>query len=308
MDPWEAGDGATSQNVVDEEQPVDLPDGASDESLDSSQARDAPERGTSASPERVFNICGLCEFRFHEGQVTSDRSLRERCSSLLERICDDPSPRIFYYKYGRAQSWLGFERVTTWHDCKIELSFGPPTRPGLYDWSDQFFSTSANLENLQTITPCRGWRNCVDNETFGLLFIYVDGRQRSVGQIRLDHLLELVNITSDRLWLGSSADTEPAQEEPCPPTWNITWLIVCTPELKRGMLELPLRGKLEWRSNWGTVTTKNGVRHLEDRKLQNEMDKALARETASGAIASKTVKTFFVHTGGMCFYEGTWVT
>ncbi|KAF5541059.1 hypothetical protein FMEXI_8080 [Fusarium mexicanum] len=54
---------------LDEEQPVDLPDGASDESLDSSQARDAPERGTSTSPERVFNICGLYEFRLHEGQV-----------------------------------------------------------------------------------------------------------------------------------------------------------------------------------------------------------------------------------------------
>lgn len=36
----------------------------------SSQAQDVAERGTSADPEpRVFNICGLCKFRFHEGQA-----------------------------------------------------------------------------------------------------------------------------------------------------------------------------------------------------------------------------------------------
>ncbi|KAF5609069.1 uncharacterized protein FSUBG_4224 [Fusarium subglutinans] len=224
------------------------------------------------------------------------------------RLADLPSTapaRTFYYKYGHAQSWLGFERMTTWNDRKIELSFGPPTRPGPYDWSDQFFSTSADLENLQTITPCRDWRNCVDNEIFGLLFTYADGRQRSVGQIRLDHLQDPVNIT-DKFWLGSTGDTEPDQEEePCPPTGHITWLGVCKPipNAELEYLEIPLRGKLEWRSNWGTVTTKNAVRHLEDHKLKDEMDKVIAREAASRAIASKTVKTFSVRTGDMCFYE-----
>ncbi|KAF5571540.1 hypothetical protein FPHYL_286 [Fusarium phyllophilum] len=66
----------TSQDAVDVEQPVNLSDGASDDSLDSSQALDVPKPGTSADPEpRVFNRCGLCKFRFHEGQaiITADR-------------------------------------------------------------------------------------------------------------------------------------------------------------------------------------------------------------------------------------------
>ncbi|KAF4498913.1 hypothetical protein FAGAP_4926 [Fusarium agapanthi] len=81
----------------------------------------------------------------------SDRPLNYEA---LADLPSTPTP-AFYYKYGHNESWLGFERMTTWHNRKIELSFGPPTRPGPYYWSDQFFSTSADLENLQTITPCR---------------------------------------------------------------------------------------------------------------------------------------------------------
>ncbi|KAG5763901.1 hypothetical protein H9Q72_008031 [Fusarium xylarioides] len=232
----------------------------------------------------------------------SPRSDRPLNYEALANLPSTPT-RTFYYKYGHAESWLGFERMTTWHDRKTELSFGP-TGPGPYDWSDQFFSTSAYLENLQTITPCRGWRNCVDNEILGLLFTYEDGRQRSVGHIRLDHFQDPVNITSDRFWIGSR-DTEPDQEEPYPPTGHITWLGVCKPIPNAGLeyLEIPLRGKLEWRSSWGTVPKESAVRHLEDCNLQSEMDQVLAREAASGAVASKTVNTFSVRTGNMCFYE-----
>ncbi|PNP79977.1 hypothetical protein FNYG_06674 [Fusarium nygamai] len=239
------------------------------------------------------------------GADIRSRSPRSDRPLNYEALVDLPSTptRTFYYKYGHAESWLGFDRMTTWHDRKIELSF-EPTGPGPYDWSDQFFSTSADLENLQMITPCRGWRNCIDNEIFGLLFTYEDGRQRSVGHIRLDHLQDPVNITSDRFWIGSR-DTEPDQEEPYPPTGHITWLGVCKPIPNAGLeyLEIPLRGKLEWRSSWGTVPKESAVRHLEDRNLQSEMDQVLAREAASGAIASKTVNTFSVRTGNMCFYE-----
>ncbi|KAF5647622.1 uncharacterized protein FTJAE_1678 [Fusarium tjaetaba] len=243
------------------------------------------------------------------GPDIRSRSPRSDRPLIYEALADLPSTptRTFYYKYGHGESWLGFERMTTWRDRKIELSFGPPG-PGPYYWSDQFFSTSADLENLQTITPCRGWRSGVDNEIIGLLFTYEDGRQRSVGHIRLDHLQEPVNITSDRFWIGSSGDTEPDQEEPYPPTGHITWLGVCKPENSDpGMqfLEIPLRGKLEWRSSWGAVPEESAVRHLdfEDHGLQSEMEQVLAHEATSGAVASKTVNTFSVRTGNMCFYE-----
>lgn len=245
------------------------------------------------------------------GPDIRSRSSRSNRPLNYEALADLPSTtstRTFYYKYTNTESWLGFEKITTWHERKIKLSFGPPARPDPYDWFDRFFSTSAELENLQTITPCRGWGDCVDNEIFGLLFTYTDGRQRSVGQIRLDHLQDSINI-SDKFWLGSSGDTEPDDEEPYSPTGHITWLGVCKPVLNSDMdmqyLEIPLRGKLEWRSTWGTVPTESDVRHLgsEACKLQSEMDQVLAHEASSGTASKTAVKTFSVHTGDMCFYE-----
>ncbi|KAF5598107.1 hypothetical protein FPANT_3871 [Fusarium pseudoanthophilum] len=237
------------------------------------------------------------------------RSPRSDRSLDYEAIADLSSTtptRTLYYKYSHNESWLGFERMTTWHNRKIKVSFEPPIWPGPYYWFDQFFSTSAELENLRTITPCRGWRHCVDDEIFGLLFTYADGRQRSVGRIRLDHLQEPVNITSDRFWIGSSGDTEPDEEEPDSPTGHIIWLGVCKPipnaDIDMQFLEIPLRGELEWRSTWGAAITKSAV-HLGDRNLQSEMDQVLAHEAASGAIASKTAKTFSVRTGEMCLEE-----
>ncbi|KAL9574141.1 hypothetical protein ACKAV7_001656 [Fusarium commune] len=205
------------------------------------------------------------------------------------------------------ESWLGFENIPTWNERKIELSVGPPTRRGPSFWYDQCFSTSAELENDQRITPCRGWVTCVENAIFGLLFTYADGRQRSVGQIRLDHLEDPVNVTSGRFWLGiSDWDTDPHHEEPCSLEGHVTWLGICEPMLKSDTeyLEIPLRGKLEWRSTWNTVSTESLVRYVEESELQSEMDKVLARKAVSGKTASKTVKTFYVRTGDMCtIYE-----
>ncbi|KAF5720472.1 hypothetical protein FMUND_4294 [Fusarium mundagurra] len=237
--------------------------------------------------------------------IRSPRSDRSADYEALADLSSTTPTRTLYYKYSHNESWLGFERMTTWHNRKIKLSFEPPIWPGPYYWFDQFFSTSAELENLRTIVPCRGWRNCVDDEIFGLLFTYADGRQRSVGRIRLDHLQEPVNITSDRFWIGSSGDTEPDEEEPSSPTGHIIWLGVCKPEnsdMGMQFLEIPLRGELEWRSTWGAAITKSAV-HLGDRNLQSEMDQVLAYEAASGAIASKAAKTFSVRTGEMCLEE-----
>ncbi|KAI7761697.1 hypothetical protein LZL87_013135 [Fusarium oxysporum] len=168
-------------------------------------------------------------------------------------------------------------------------------------------STAPTRTLYYKITPCRGWVTCVENAIFGLLFTYADGRQRSVGQIRLDHLEDPVNVTSGRFWLGiSDWDTDPHHEEPCSLEGHVTWLGICEPMLKSDTeyLEIPLRGKLEWRSTWNTVSTESLVRYVEESELQSEMDKVLARKAVSGKTASKTVKTFYVRTGDMCtIYE-----
>ncbi|KAF4956029.1 hypothetical protein FGADI_4202 [Fusarium gaditjirri] len=226
-----------------------------------------------------------------------------------EALVDLPSTaptRTFYCDHSPGGSWLGFEKLTTWKKRKIELLFGPPARPVPRFWYDQFLSTSAELENVQRITPCRGWGNHIKGAIPGLLFTYADGHQRSVGQIRLDHLEETVNVASDRFWLGiSDGDNNPdstEHEEPCSLKGHVTWLGICEPMSRSDTkyLEIPLKGKLEWRSTWITVSTKSLVRYVEESESQNEMDQVLAREAASGKAASKTVKTFSVRTGDMC--------
>ncbi|KAF5971182.1 hypothetical protein FBULB1_9380 [Fusarium bulbicola] len=446
MDLSEADHDTASQDAVDALQPVDFPYGASDDSLDSSQAQDAPERGTAASPERVFKICGLCKFPFHKGQaiITIDRknstqpltwndkyypkhwttgpggnkafhvgcfkiagdfifvkgflesctwnllrldiyiswilpppsamALRtrrldemaniaertrwsmfpttvgpddfhynywygepvnaidwnlpevsgyviglnlssiyfiipyqsgklprpildaydhshvalwlyfpvdpvERISELWRRSVDvsydrgdqdtrvgsliivtnkgrslvlgpdvrscptrnhltykalanlpsEDSTRSFYYKYQHDESWLGFKNMPTWDKREVELSLGSPPGTNPYCRTTRFFATSAELADIKTIAPCSGWRNCGDNDIFGLLFTYLDGRQRS-------------------FWLGSSdGATDPHDDEESP----------------------------------------------------SEMDRVLAHEAASGEIAEEVITTFPVAIGDM---------
>ncbi|KAF4447880.1 hypothetical protein F53441_8630 [Fusarium austroafricanum] len=69
----------------------------------------------------------------------------------------------------------------------------------------QTFSTSARLENVVELIPCRSWAPR-STGIVGLIFIYSDGHRESVGQVRLDHLLDPIKVepTGD-MWLGFRA-------------------------------------------------------------------------------------------------------
>lgn len=67
---------------------------------------------------------------------------------------------------------------------------------------NQRFATSATLKDVVEVVPCRSWAPG-STGIVGLLLTYPDGHRETVGQVRLDHLLEPMQVvpTGD-MWLG----------------------------------------------------------------------------------------------------------
>ncbi|RGP64380.1 hypothetical protein FLONG3_9567 [Fusarium longipes] len=68
--------------------------------------------------------------------------------------------------------------------------------------ANQFFATTASLEDVVQVAPCKSWAPG-STGIVGLVFTYSDGHREAVGQIRLDHLLSPIKVvpTGD-MWLG----------------------------------------------------------------------------------------------------------
>ncbi|KAF4963231.1 hypothetical protein FSARC_8729 [Fusarium sarcochroum] len=71
---------------------------------------------------------------------------------------------------------------------------------------DQNFFTTAKLENVVEVTPCKAWGPGTTG-IVGLVFLYSDGHRDSVGQVRLDHLMSPIEIDSTHeqhdMWLAT---------------------------------------------------------------------------------------------------------
>ncbi|KAF9779366.1 hypothetical protein IL306_001911 [Fusarium sp. DS 682] len=203
-------------------------------------------------------------------------------------------PSRMFYCHDGPKSWLGFEQATTWDQRMIERSLGKASHATPFDKGELYHSSSANLEDVSTISVCRSWKSDPD-KVVGMLFTYADGRQRCIGQIRLEYMEAPMKATSGKIWLGCSKNkNEHFLDGFWPPTKKINWVGVDEPfqDGTREYLEVPLTGSLEWQS-YGVC---NSVLHHESSELQHELDEVLARDAASGEPASKTVKTFFTLT------------
>jgi hypothetical protein len=203
---------------------------------------------------------------------------------------------MLYRKTRETGFWLVFEQATTWDRRRIDLSLPKPSKPTAYP-DKQFFSSTAKLRDVRTITVCRSWRHFLKEGIVGMLLTYADGCQRSIGQIRLDCMGAPLTVTSGKIWLGcDKSENEPLPEGFWLRTNKIKWVGVDTPlqDEKWEYFEVPLTGSLEWQSykNWDYYY--HSVYHHESSELQDEMDEVLAREAASGELAPRVVKTFSV--------------
>lgn len=230
---------------------------------------------------------------------TSGRKLTYH--AIAELSPTEPT-RMFYCKTENLKFWVGFEQVAT-RDLSPVISSVKPAMPIACRDVDFFLST-ANLEDVRTISVCRGWRECLvlsrgdppDERIVGMLLTYADGRQRCVGQIRLDYMGPPLMVTSGKFWLGSDKSEEEGRSEGFwPVTYNIKWVKVDKPleDENREYFEVPLTGSLEWHSYLAGGRYRHLVVHHESNELQDNVDEIgemLGSEVESGELGPAVVK------------------
>lgn len=210
--------------------------------------------------------------------------------------------RMFYCKTENLKFWLGFEQVATRDLSPVISSVKPPMPIACRDVD--FFMSTANLQDVRTISVCRGWRECLvlshgnppDEGIAGMLLTYAGGRQRSIGQIRLDYMGPPLMVTWGKFWLGSDKSEEEGLSEGFwPVAYNIKWVKVDKPleDENREYFEVPLTGSLEWHSYMVGGRYRHLVLHHESNELQDNVDEIgemLARELESGELGPAVVK------------------
>ncbi|KAF5251216.1 hypothetical protein FANTH_3651 [Fusarium anthophilum] len=112
--------------------------------------------------------------------------------------------RMFYQEsYPERIGWLHFDSVSTWRhpeQRQIHAPLGLRPRRG---WLPSSYYTSAKLDDVREITPCKFWQTWFFSEgekITGLLLTYNDGSRSSVSEIRPDKLGTPVAVTSDTMF------------------------------------------------------------------------------------------------------------
>ncbi|KAF5663780.1 hypothetical protein FCIRC_11069 [Fusarium circinatum] len=115
--------------------------------------------------------------------------------------------RMYFANWEDIGSWMRFEGVSTF--AELNLSGSQNQALELDPDNCKYHCSSAELDGVRTITPCGSWRDDRRPDAIlGLLLTYQDGRKRCVGQVRLDFLLEPIEITSETIWIRRSGVDE----------------------------------------------------------------------------------------------------
>ncbi|CVK84811.1 uncharacterized protein FMAN_01738 [Fusarium mangiferae] len=209
--------------------------------------------------------------------------------------------RMFYCRAKHLWTYFAFEHtpqlsnkgnpqgVASWGNFEIEHSLPPSFNPFASYFS--FAVSSASLNDVRTITPCRAWSELFRNDVVGLLFTYGDGRRRCVGLVRLDFLDPPLAVHSDSFWLGCTYKDTPVDE--CTPWHNsVTKLCLSEPVQNKDIeyVKVPLKGRLEW----AVTPDGSAVRHVEKGEPSDEVGQVMAGRKEVLDYASPGIKTFAV--------------
>ncbi|KAF4498914.1 hypothetical protein FAGAP_4927 [Fusarium agapanthi] len=112
--------------------------------------------------------------------------------------------RMFYEEsYPERIGWLHFDSVSTWRHPEQRQIHSPLGLRPRRDWLPSSYYTSAKLDDVREITPCKFWQTWFFSEgekITGLLLTYNDGSRSSVGEIRPDKLGTPVAVTSNTMF------------------------------------------------------------------------------------------------------------
>ncbi|KAF5971184.1 hypothetical protein FBULB1_9382 [Fusarium bulbicola] len=202
--------------------------------------------------------------------------------------------RMYFANWDAAGSWMRFEGASTF--AKLKLRGRRNKRLDLLPDNCKYQYSSAELEGVRTVTPSGNWGH--HEGILGLLLTYEDGHRRCVGQVRLDHLLAPIDVTSDTMWIGYPdadeiswrADTDEDEsgayfvsfEEPDEDEWE------------GQCIKIPMRGRLDW---YFSRHQCHLSRH-DDSEPVDEFLEALSQEPAPGTPRpGHVVKPFSVLIG-----------
>ncbi|RBQ76620.1 hypothetical protein FVER14953_00285 [Fusarium verticillioides] len=188
--------------------------------------------------------------------------------------------RMYFANWGTSGSWMRFEGASTFK--KLKLRGRRNRRLGLLPDNCKYQYSSAELEGVRTITPCVSRRDYSRDTIHGLLLTYEDGRKRCVGQLRLDHLLAPIEVTSETMWIV------------CPETDEISWradeekdesgvysVMFEEPDADEWygrFIKIPMRGRLDWYFSKHQCH----VSHRDDSESLDEFLEVLSQEPEPG--------------------------
>ncbi|RKL46174.1 hypothetical protein BFJ72_g3082 [Fusarium proliferatum] len=201
--------------------------------------------------------------------------------------------RMYFANWETSGSWMRFEGASTFAKLKIRgcrnrrLELLPDNRKYQY--------SSAELEGVRTVTPCRSWRH--PDGILGLLLTYEDGRKRCVGEVRLDHLLAPIEVTSDTMWIVYPETDEISwcsHDEDESGVYFVSFEEPDADEWEGQCIKIPMRGRLDWYFSQHQCH----LSHRDDSEPQDEFLEALAQEPAPGTpCQGHVVKPFSVLVG-----------
>ncbi|KAG5820169.1 hypothetical protein H9Q74_000719 [Fusarium xylarioides] len=156
--------------------------------------------------------------------------------------------------------------------------------------------SSAELEGVRTVTPCGFWG--VPGAILGLLLTYEDGRKRCVGQVRLDHLLAPIEVTSDTMWIAYPDTDEISwradEDEDESGVYFVSFEEPDEDEWDGQCIKIPMRGRLDWYFSQRQCH----VSHRDDSEPLDEFLEVLSQEPAPGVPRrGHVVKPFEVLVG-----------
>ncbi|VTT72053.1 unnamed protein product [Fusarium fujikuroi] len=203
---------------------------------------------------------------------------------LVGTFPQDSPCRMYFANWETSGSWMRFEGASTF--AKLKLRGCRNRRLGLLPDKCKYQYSSAELEGVRTVTPCRSWRHL--DGILGLLLTYEDGRKRCVGEVRLDHLLAPIEVTSDTMWIVYPETDEiswRAHDEDGSGVYFVSFEEPDADEWEGQCIKIPMRGRLDWYFSQHQCH----LSHRDDSEPQDEFLEALAQEPAPGTTRPRQV-------------------
>ncbi|KAF5251217.1 hypothetical protein FANTH_3652 [Fusarium anthophilum] len=186
--------------------------------------------------------------------------------------------RMYFANWDTRGSWMRFEGASTFAELNLDGCKNKSFE--LHHQNCKYQYSSAELDGVRTVTPCGSWRDRQRTDAIlGLLLTYEDGRKRCVGQVRLDFLLDPIEVTSETMWISYPETDELicCGDDDEDDASGVDLVSFEGPDgLKEPYIKIPMRGRLDWYFS----KRQCHLSHRDGNEPQDEFLEAMAEEAA----------------------------